>query len=66
MINENSTPTNTPGEDEFLTSLRIDQSYVGGAAGVRKVLLTVPVRKPVRTNFSESTRTIFSSATPSS
>ena len=51
MINENSTPANMPGEDEFLTSLRIDQSYVGGAAGVRKVLLTVPVRKPLKDEF---------------
>jgi hypothetical protein len=38
-------------EDDFLASLRIDQSYVGAAVGVRKVLLTVPVRKPMRDEF---------------
>ncbi len=38
-------------EDEFLAGLRIDQSYTNGAVGVRKVLLTVPVRKPNRDEF---------------
>ena len=38
-------------EDDFLTSLRIDQSYTEAAVGVRKVLGTVPVRKPGKTDF---------------
>lgn len=38
-------------EDDFLAGLRIDQSYSEAAVGVRKVLLTVPVRKPNRDEF---------------
>ena len=38
-------------EDEFLASLRIDQSYTDATVGVRKVLMTVPVRKPMKTEF---------------
>ena len=38
-------------EDDFLAGLRIDQSYNESAVGVRKVLLTVPVRKPNRDEF---------------
>lgn len=45
-----STEATTP-EDEFLASLRIDQSYTEAAVGVRRVLGTVPVRKPGRTDF---------------
>lgn len=50
--NSNSTLPNAPDEeDAFLSSLRIDQSYTGDAVGVRKVLLTVPVRKPHKEEF---------------
>lgn len=38
-------------EDDFLAGLRIDQSYSEAGVGVRKVLLTVPVRKPNRDEF---------------
>ena len=39
------TPPSDADEDSFL-SLRIDQSYSGETVGVRRVLLTVPVRRP--------------------
>ena len=51
MTNENSTPPNAPDEDPVLASLRIDQSYTASSVGVRKVLLTVPVRKPTKDEF---------------
>jgi hypothetical protein len=38
-------------EDAFLSSLRIDQSYAAATVGVRKVLLTVPVRRPSKDEF---------------
>jgi len=38
-------------EDEFLSSLRINQNYSEMAVGVRKVLGTVPVRKPGKSDF---------------
>ena len=38
-------------EDDLLASLRIDQSYAGGAVGVKKPLMTVPVRKPGKSDF---------------
>jgi hypothetical protein len=44
-------PTVEAGDDEFLASLRLDQSYTEAAVGVRKVLGTVPVRKPNKTDF---------------
>lgn len=44
-------PPDDTKEDEFLTSLRLDQSYTDAAVGVRKPLTTVPVRKPTRMEF---------------
>jgi hypothetical protein len=38
-------------EDDFLASLRLDQSYTEAAVGVRKVLGTVRVQKPNKTDF---------------
>ena len=38
-------------EDDFLAGLRIDQSYTDTAVGVRKPLMTVPVRKPAKSDF---------------
>jgi hypothetical protein len=38
-------------EDAFLASLRIDQSYSGDVISVKKPLLTVPARKPTKTEF---------------
>ena len=38
-------------EDDFLSALRINQTYASDVIGVRKPLLTVPVRKPVKTDF---------------
>ncbi len=40
-----------PLDDDFLRSIRIDQSYSGDMTGVKKPLLTVPVRKPTKTEF---------------
>jgi hypothetical protein len=52
MTSENSTPPPAPDDDDpFVSSLRIDQSYTGAAIGVRKVLLTVPVRRPNKHEF---------------
>ena len=52
---DSKTETNTAQaiaeEDDFLASLRLDQSYSEAAVGVRKVLGTVPVRKPGKTDF---------------
>ena len=48
------TDTTTPvidAEDDFLAGLRIDQSYTDGAVGVRKPLMTVPVKKPAKSDF---------------
>jgi hypothetical protein len=38
-------------EDDFLSGLRIDTSFADTPFGVRKALLTVPVRKPPPTKF---------------
>jgi hypothetical protein len=38
-------------EDDFLSGLRIDTSFSDTPFGVRKPLLTVPVRKPPKTTF---------------
>jgi hypothetical protein len=38
------------GED-FLASIRLDQSYSAASIGVEKILTTVPVRKPFRGEF---------------
>ena len=38
-------------EDAFLASLRIDQSYNGSSVGVKRLLITVPIRKPGKTEF---------------
>jgi hypothetical protein len=38
-------------EDDFLAGLRIDTSFADTPFGVRKPLLTVPVRKPPKTAF---------------
>lgn len=46
-----TTTPDTAAEDDFLVGLRIDQSYTDGAVGVRKPLMTVPVRKPAKTDF---------------
>ena len=45
------TPLVQSDDDDFFASLRLDQSYSEAAVGVRKVLGTVPVRKPVKTDF---------------
>jgi hypothetical protein len=45
-----STPAQAT-EDALLGKLRIDQSYVGETMGVKKLLITVPVRKPNRAEF---------------
>jgi hypothetical protein len=37
--------------DDFLSSLRLDQSYMEATLGVRRVLNTVPVRKPNKQDF---------------
>lgn len=50
MNSTDANPAEQP-EDNFLAGLRIDQSYSEAAVGVRKVLLTVPVRKPNRDEF---------------
>ena len=54
MTKTNVTPADPKAEaaeDDFLAGLRIDQSYGEASVGVRKVLLTVPVRKPNRDEF---------------
>lgn len=38
-------------EDDFLSCIRLDQSYTEGTFGVRKPLMTVPIRKPLKTDF---------------
>ena len=38
-------------EDDLLASMRIDQSHAEATLGVRRVLNTVPVRKPLKTEF---------------
>ena len=38
-------------EDALLASLRIDQSYNGSSVGVKRLLTTVPIRKPGKTEF---------------
>lgn len=43
--------TDPVAEDAFLASLRIDQSFLNETIGVKKPLLTVPIRKPLRTDF---------------
>jgi len=45
----NSSPA-ADGGDDFLAGLRIDQSYSDETVGMRKVLGTVPVRKPTKTD----------------
>ena len=37
--------------DDFLASLRIDQSYSSDVVGVKRPLLTVPIRKPAKTDY---------------
>lgn len=37
--------------DDFLAALRIDQTYAADVVGVKKPLLTVPIRKPAKTDF---------------
>lgn len=47
-----SAQTPAASDDEaFLASLRIDQTYTGDSLGVTKPLLTVPLRKPGKTEF---------------
>jgi len=51
-MKENTIPiAATSTDEEFLSSLRIDAGQAGTAVGVRKVLTTVPVRKPKRDEF---------------
>ena len=38
-------------EDDPLAALRIDQTYATDGIGVKKLLLTVPIRKPLKTDF---------------
>jgi len=45
-----STATDESG-DEILESLRISQDYGRGSVGVRKLLTTIPVRKPSKDEF---------------
>jgi hypothetical protein len=42
---------NRVAEDDLLAALRIDQTYSPELVGVRKPLLTVPIRKPAKTDF---------------
>ncbi len=51
VMSEKPIPSNSPQEDDLLASLRIDQSYTDATVGVRKLLMTVPVRKPMKTEF---------------
>lgn len=46
-----ATPAPQLNDEEFLASVRLDQSYAEATLGVRRVLNTVPIRKPVRTDF---------------
>lgn len=46
----NSTKADSP-EDDPLAALRIDQTYASDVVGVKKLLLTVPIRKPLKTDF---------------
>jgi len=50
-MKESADRTNEASEDAFLSDLRLDQSYGDAAVGVRRVLATVPVRKPTKTDF---------------
>jgi hypothetical protein len=50
-MSEKSILPDNPNEDEFLTSLRINQSFTDATYGARKLLMTVPVRKPMKTEF---------------
>ena len=46
------TPINVSAEDDaLLSSLRIDQSHEMEALGVKKLLTTVPIRKPAKTDW---------------
>jgi len=51
MTDKTNDSAATSADDEFLASLRIDQSYTDATIGVRRVLGTVPVRKPNKTDF---------------
>jgi hypothetical protein len=48
MKDTNQTP---PPQEDLLAALRIDQSYSSEIVGVRKLLQTVPIRKPRNTDF---------------
>ena len=50
-MNNNANAADEASEDAFLADLRLDQSYSDATVGVRRVLLTVPVRKPAKTDF---------------
>lgn len=45
------TPVPQLSDEEFLASVRLDQSYAEATLGVRRVLNTVPIRKPAKTGF---------------
>jgi hypothetical protein len=43
--------TATQVEDDFLSSMRISTDYLNSEVGVKRILLTVPVRKPGKAEF---------------
>jgi len=47
----NSTVQTVVAEDDFLASLRINQNFTSDVIGVKKPLLTVPIRKPGKSDF---------------
>jgi len=46
-----ASPAAQLSDEEFLASVRLDQSYAEATLGVRRVLSTVPIRKPAKTDF---------------
>ena len=48
-----TTPTTAPVqvEDDFLSSMRISTDFLSSEIGVKRILLTVPVRKPSKAEF---------------
>ena len=46
-----ASPAAQLSDEEFLASVRLDQSYAEATLGVRRVLNTVPIRKPAKTDF---------------
>ena len=51
MDNLTTAPTVAQAQDDFLASIRISTDFLDTEVGVKRVLLTVPVRKPGKAEF---------------